>query len=160
MIRIYTPLTQVDTKTPTYKVGSRTEIVGGNEYIYLPGTTTLGQYDWVTIITSSALSYGSVTRLPAAGTSGVGLVGISQGTPAMTGNTFGWFQIKGIGWGNAGSAVASGSPVFSSGTAGLVQTLYRGTSAILNAFGFGTGVSGGTAKFIINYPFACGQDMT
>lgn len=162
MIKVYTPLTQVDTKTPTYKVGTRVEIVGGNEYIYLPGVASCGQFDWVNIITASALSYGSVTRLD---TATAGPVGISQGTPSLTGNTFGWFQIRGVGWGGSGAVCSTGSPAFASGTVGLAMTTVDANNGIFGAFCIGTGGcvsggTGGTAKFVINYPYNCGMVVT
>ena len=151
MIQISSPITQLDNTYPIYAVGTRLIAKNGNEYIYLPGTTSVAQYDWVTYkaitATSPGMSYGSVTRM----TTSAGLVGIAQGV--ATSNKYGWFQIGGIGWANAGGVCASGSPIYSSGTTATVTTTAAASYNVMNAFACGDGQSGGTVKVSINHPY-------
>lgn len=157
VVKLIAPLTQADTTLGLYQTGARTILKDGNEYIYLPGTTSVTQYDWVTYRAISAvapgMSFGSVTRLSA---TEPGFVAISQGT--ITSNKFGWFQIGGIGWANAGGLCASGSPVYATGTSGTgtVATVCTASTAlwnVLNAFAIGTGYSGGTFKVAMSHPY-------
>jgi hypothetical protein len=151
MIKIISPLDQVD-NSATFTVGTRVVNKEGNEYIYLPGTTSVAQYDWVAIRTAAGpgLSYGSVTRLvyEAAGTDG--MVGIAQG--AIVSNKYGWFLIKGTGWGNCGDTCSSGSPIYASGTTANVTTTVTTNSLVYGAICVQDGASGGTVKVSINHP--------
>jgi len=148
MVKLHSPLDQVDTTYPLYGIGSRTVDKNGNEYIYLPGTTSVAAYDFVTYKTASGLSYGSVTRM-VKGTAGQ--VAIAQG--AATGPKYGWFQIYGVGWGNCGAVTSSGSPLYASGTTATVTTTVASTQLIYGTLCVGSGISGGTAKIFLNYPF-------
>jgi len=157
MIKLVTPLDQVDNPNPTYEVGTRVIVNGGNEYIYLPGIASCAAYDWIVFrTTGSGLSYGSVTRMGASGLSGQ--VGIAQG--AVVGPAYGWFLIKGVGWGNFGVANASGgSPLFSCGTTAMVGTTRVSTHMVYGAFAVGAGVSSGTGKVFVDYPYYIGNTL-
>ena len=154
MVKITTPIDQVDS-TAQFTVGTRTQTKDGNEYIYLPGTTSVAQYDWVTIHTASALSYGSVTRM---GQLNAGPVAIAQA--AITGPNYGWFQVKGVGWGNAGEPVSAGSALYASGTTGYVGTTVASNHLIYRATAIGDGqcvlTAAGTCKVLINHPHLYG----
>lgn len=159
MIKLITPLTQIDS-SPAFTLGTTTYTKEGNEYIYLRGVASVAQYDWVTFITAGSLSgesmsYGSVTRL--ATTGGKGLVGIAQA--AITEGKSGWFQIKGIGWGNAGMKISAGGPLYSSGTAGQAGGSSTAGDLIVGAFSVGASASGGTAMVSLSYPF-CTDTLT
>ena len=151
MIKLITPIDTVDS-SEAYAVGTRAILKGGNEYIYLPGVASCAQYDWVSYMTSNGLSYGSVTRLT---NTAAGQVAIAQG--AITNNKYGWFLIKGVGWGNAGEESSSGSVLYSCGTTATVTTVLERYMQIHGAFTIGAGVSGGTVKVFIRYPFLLGQ---
>jgi hypothetical protein len=152
-VKLIYPLDQADTLITEYEVGSRTITKDGNEYIYLPGIVSCAKYDWVVYkTTGTGLSYGSVTRM-VNGTAG--MVGIAQA--AITGPKYGWFLIKGVGWGNAGEAFSSGSPLYSSGTTATVGTTFVASTAVYGAIGLGTSVSQGTAKVLLNYPMLYAQ---
>jgi hypothetical protein len=45
MLKLVTPLDQVDSDIPTYQVGTRTVTRDGNEYVYLPGVASVAQFD-------------------------------------------------------------------------------------------------------------------
>lgn len=156
MIKLISPLDQVDSSA-RFTVGSRTTTNDGNEYIYLPGIASCAQYDWViynrgTSSGTTKASYGSVTRI---NITTAGNAGIAQA--AILGPKYGWFMIKGAGWGNAGAQVSSGSPIYASGTVGLVSTTVNAGNAVYNAFATQAGVSGGTCRVVINYPVIYGQ---
>jgi len=150
MVKIIAPLTQVDSTTALYNVGSRTMTNDGNEYIYLPGADSVVLRDWVSIQTISGLSYGSVTRLT---TSGKGLVGIAQG--AIISNTYGWFGTYGVFYGKCGNTVASGTALYASGTTAAVDTVVTAGALLEGVISVttGTGASTGTVGVFINHPF-------
>jgi hypothetical protein len=162
MLRLLTPIEQVDTDLPKYQVGTRTVIGNGNEYIYLPGKASVALYDWVTYNTAAGasvgtFSFGSVTRF-GAGYLNVGHVAISQG--AITSNKYGWFQIAGQGWGNCGdgTSAAKGSAVYvCTGTAATVTGVQDAGQIVYSAFIAGTGLGGGTVKVNIHYPYTLGM---
>ncbi len=150
MIKITTPLTQVDSYA-AYTVGTRAAPgKNGNEYIYLPGVASLSARNWVVYQTANGttFAYGSVTRLTNAL---CGPVAIAQAT--INSNSYGWFGIKGVFHGYVGAATSSGSMVWASGTAAAVDQTVTIGSAILGVVDCDTGISGGTATFILNYPF-------
>ena len=150
MVKLHSPITQVDTTLPQYTVGSRTIDKDGNEYIYLPGIVSCIAYSVVTFITASGLSYGSVTLL--ATTGAVGPVGIAQG--AITGPKYGWFQRKGVGWAASGGSITSGMQLYSSGTAGYAGGSVTSGDLIAGAFAVGTSSgSDGTVKVFLDNPF-------
>ena len=152
MIKLITPLDTVD-NAANYEVGTRATVRGGNEYIYLPGVASCAKYDWVSYITAAnGLSYGSVTRLT---NTLAGNIAIAQG--AIVSNKYGWFLIRGVGWGNVGDTVSSGSALYSCGTTATVTTTAESYMCIHGAFPIGTGASGGTGKFFVRYPFLLGQ---
>ena len=143
MIKIITPLDQVDSSA-AFTVGTRTIDKSGNEYIYLPGTTSVAQYDWVTFTSAS----GSVVRLVA---NAKGQVGIAQG--AIISNKFGWFGIAGILTGNCGTTTAAGGTVYSCGTTATVSNALTSGDLIAGAFSSAIGTGGSTGAFSLNYPF-------
>ena len=154
MLKLISPLTQVDSTTAQFTVGSKTITANGNEYIYLPGTDSVAQYNWVAYRTSAAgPSYGSVTRMTQA-TSGP--VGIAQG--AITSNKYGWFGISGVFIGLCGSATAAGGTVYASGTAAAVNNEFVAGQNIFGAIStdIGKASSGGTGTFILSQPFQIG----
>ena len=155
MVKIITPIDQVDS-TAQFTPGTRADTTDDNEYIYLPGTTSVAQYDFVNIRTASALSYGSVTRMVY---TNAGPVAIAQA--AITANSFGWFLIKGVGWGLAGEVAANGSILYASGTTGYVGTTVAANYGIYGALCVGAGqcvlTAAGTCKVLLNYPNLYGQ---
>jgi hypothetical protein len=148
MIKIISPITQVDT-TAQFTLGTRTKTKDGNEYIYLPGTSSVAKYDAVMFITAANMSYGSVTRL--ATTGGIGLVGIAQG--AIINSKYGWFQTGGVGWANAGRRATAGLAMYASGTVGTVGTGVVNGDLLAGMFCIGTGEASGTCKALLNDPF-------
>lgn len=153
MIKLIASITQVDSTTPVYNVGSRTMTNDGNEYIYLPGTDSVAKYNWVVFKTISGLSYGSVTRM----TTGVsGPVGIAQG--AITSNKYGWFGIYGMFYGLTGSTTAAGGSVYASGTAACADSIFQAGVNVIGAIftGAGSGAASGTGAVMINHPFLPG----
>ena len=153
MLKLITPLTQADSGNPQFTVGSRTMTKDGNEYIYLPGVASVAQYDWVTYKTATDLSYGSVTRLTPGDSAGP--IAIAQA--AITGNKYGWFLIKGMGWGNSGATwTATGSILYACGTTATVDNASTTGKTIIGSINVGAGASGGTVKALINYPFIPG----
>jgi len=145
MIKLVYPLSSVDSYAH-YTVGTRVSDKSGNEYIYLPGTTSVAQYDWVTFTSAT----GSVTRLVA---NAKGQVGIAQA--AITGPNYGWFQIKGVGSGNTGGAWTSstGSAVYACGTTATVMTTIVSGDLIAGACIIDSAASGSTGTISLNYPF-------
>jgi len=157
MVKLITPLDQIDSYA-NYTPGSRTVTKDGNEYIYLPGVGFLTQYDFISYQTSDGLSYGSVKRLAinTGGTATVGDVAIAQA--AIVAPKYGWFLIKGVGWGNAGEVVASGSPLYVSvGTVAKVGTTVTSPHIIYGSVALGAGISAGTCKVLLNYPYYLGS---
>lgn len=153
MVKLLSPLDQVDSSMQ-YKLGSRTKTRDGNEYIYLPGTTSVVQYDWVSFLTAATveggMSYGSVTRLLSGA---VGDVGIAQG--AIVSNKFGWFQVGGIGWGLSGGVSSAAAALYgcASGSVGYA-TGSVSSSLIARAFSIqASATAGGTVKALIYHPF-------
>jgi hypothetical protein len=147
MIKITSPLSQADTTLPQFKVGTRLVTSDGNEYIYMPGTTSVEQYDAVYFTAS-----GSVTRLVPSVNTGGG-VGVAQA--AITANKYGWFQVYGLGWVQCGTTTSSGSPLFASGTTGCVDGTISAGDMVIGMYGAGTGGGGanGTIKVRMNYPY-------
>jgi len=152
MIKLLTPLTQVDSSA-AFTLGTRTATKDGNEYIYLPGTTSVAQYDVVTFLTAATVqgvnSYGSVTRL--ATTGGVGPVAVAQA--AIISNKYGWFQTKGITWANAGVGCTVSLPCYASGTAGLIGSGVVSGDLLAGMYFLQAGAPGGTVKVLMNDPF-------
>ena len=147
MIKLTSPLTQVDSEAK-FTVGTRTQTKDGNEYIYLPGVASVAARDWVTYNTLTSGSYGSVTRLAA---DAKGPVAIAQA--AINGNSYGWFGVRGLFDGYCGQATTSGHALYSCGTTAAVAGAKVNGDGVMNAFAVSTGVSGGTVKAHIVYPF-------
>ena len=149
MLKLISPIDQLDTYAK-FTVGSRAVTKEGNEYIYLPGTTSVAQYDVVSFITAAnGTSYGSVTRL--ATTGGKGRVAVAQA--AIVSNDFGWFQVGGVGWANAGAVATAGAACYASGTVGLVGTTVVAGDLLAGMFCVGSGISAGTCKVLLENPF-------
>ena len=143
-MKLITPLTQVDSSA-AFTVGSRTVTKDGNEYIYLPGTTSVEAQDWVTFTSAS----GSVTRLATTGAKGQVAVAIS----AVISNTYGWFCTKGLVNAKWGAGVTTaGSVLYASGTAAYAGTTVVAGDLLAGAFLSGTAASGSAACWI-NKPF-------
>ena len=144
MIKLISPLTQVDSSAK-FAVGTKAQTEDGSEYIYLTGEASVAALDWVTFTNSA----GSVVRLAA---NAKGNVGIAQA--AIISNKWGWFQIKGNGWGNCGAEVsAGGSVIYSCGTTATVAPEVVAGDLLARAFFIDAGVSGGTVRVNLNYPF-------
>ena len=150
MLKIISPLDQVDSAiTPGFAYGSRGIDNKGNEYIYLPGTTSVEKYDACIFTTSS----GSVTRMVSTNTLSAQM-GVAQG--AITSNSAGWFQTYGEGWVQCGTTTSSGSALYSGGTTGTLTGASTTSASILGAIaiGAGTGAANGTIKVRLHYPEA------
>jgi hypothetical protein len=154
MLEINDPVDTVY-KHQQYEIGTRLKNKDGNEYVFLPGTTSVAQYDCVLIkTTGTGLSLGSVTRLVRAY---AGPVAVAQA--AITGPYYGWFQVKGVGWARAGSGCAGGSPCYASGTTAGIGEAVSASSGLEGCLTIGASaaVASGTVKVFLNYPFAYGQ---
>jgi hypothetical protein len=147
-IKITSPLDQVDSAVnPAFEYGTRATDKYGNEFIYLPGTTSVEKYDACRFSTSN----GSVVRMAQAAAVNAA-VGIAQG--AITSNSAGWFQTYGTGWVQCGEGGLTGSAMYAGGTAGTVSGVLVATEPILNMVGIGSGATGanGTIKVRLAYP--------
>jgi len=144
MVKLTAPLTNVDSSA-AYTLGSVTMDKSGNEYIYLPGNTSVAAQDWVTFTSAT----GSVTRLATTGAKGQVAVAIS----AVTGPNYGWFQTKGLVNAKWGAGVTTaGFQLYASGTAAYAGAVVVAGDLLAGAYLSGTAASGSAACWI-NKPF-------
>ncbi len=97
-----------------FRLGTKKRAMGGNEYIYLAGVTSLGVRDVVSFNTTGYIA----VRLAA---DAVGQVALASSVAVpTTATTYGWFLIWGFGSANSDTVAAAGG-LFIDGTTGRVD---------------------------------------
>ncbi len=146
-------------------LGTRVIDALGNEYIYLSGSASIAQGDFVLYNNATANSPFVAIQLPTAATSGCVAVAMS----ACVASCFGWFQIFGITPGPLGpwpstytaiANIATGSSnglVLAAGSAaGRAQLGPVTTKNIFGAVGIGNAASN-VGQAFLSYPFEFGS---
>jgi hypothetical protein len=141
MMRLTTPLTQVDT-TALYALGSRVQDKSCNEYIYLSGVASTVAGSAVTFTGAYA------TRLAIADM--VGPVAFAMA--ATVASTYGWYQIAGLATGITLTAVTTQLPLYLTVTAGELDDAAVGGDIVHGAFSYSVGGVHGSATMLIYYP--------
>ena len=133
----------VDTSAQ-HAVGTRARDNAGNEYIYLPGASSVAAGTWVSFDEA-----GAVTRLV---TNCVGRVGIAMAAISAT-TSYGWYQIYGkntIALGTSGG-IADNAQLYTASTNGVIDDTDAAGEMVIGAWSRSTDSSGVfTAE--LNYP--------
>lgn len=129
----------VDTSQVT-ALGTRAWDPAGNEFIYLQGTASVAEKDWVVYdenYTTTRLTANEVGPVAIAGTA----IGLGE---------YGWFQIYGKAQGNS-DTISADSSLYIDGTAGRVDDLGVGGDLVIGAYSMTAAVSN-VATVYITYP--------
>ena len=141
MIKLHGSLTQVDDEAK-YTLGTRTQDVDGNEYIYLKGVASTAEHSWV--------SFDEAYQTTLLAANAKGRVAIAMA--AIVADKYGWYQIYGKGTGKVLASFADNGVPFCTSTAGSVDDAAVTGDLIVGAMGR-SAISGGVATMELNYPF-------
>lgn len=136
-------LTKVST-TAEFPLGTRIR-TGGNEYIYLKGVASTAANDVV------VFDEDFVTTRVVTGSKGPVAIAMA----ATVANTYGWYQIYGVGTANNANTVSGDSALYIGAVTGSVDDLQVTGDKIVGLLSRSTQtVTGDGVDVQINYPFA------
>lgn len=116
-------------------VRAKDTTLGEGEFIYLPTTASVTQYNVVTYRQNASGTY-TVVRVPS-GTVPQGALAVAQATGAAS--CFGWFQISGTSPVLKTAVIfSSGKPAYVSGTAGRIKQVASASRLVAGMWSSGT----------------------
>lgn len=139
------------------RLGTRKRDIAGNEYIYLQGVADTVAGSWVNFDGGTSFTTALLDTDEAA--TQIGRIAVAKA--AIVANKYGWYCIYGATTAVSEASATDGKNAFALATAGSVDDAPLAEPSVGIIFGafYTSASSGGSASFVLNYPFMTGVSM-